>query len=282
MAKKLIALDDGHGMSTLGKRTPPIAELGGRVVLENEFNRAVVKFLDVELRRCGFNTLLVAPTDADTSLKARTDLANAKKADAYISIHYNALDGKFDGPDKDPEGLEVFYYPGSTSGKKLAECVYKYLKQGTPQKLRGVKSADFHVLRETKMPAILSENGFMDNKREAMLMLDINFQKEVAREHAQGICEYFGVKYVPETKTEPSKPTGKILYKVQVGAYNVKANADKQLAKVKAAGFKDAFIKQYGKLYKVQVGAYGVKANADRQLATVKKAGFSDAFITIE
>lgn len=80
MAKKLIALDDGHGMQTAGKRTPPIPELGGRVMLENEFNRAVVKFLDVELRRCGFNTLLVAPTDVDTSLKARTDLVNAKKS----------------------------------------------------------------------------------------------------------------------------------------------------------------------------------------------------------
>lgn len=193
---KLIALDDGHGMQTAGKRTPSIPELGGRVIHENEFNREVVKYLDQELKRCGFNTLLVAPTDADTSLKSRTDLANSKGADAFISIHYNAFDGKFD--DYDPEGLSVHIYPGSKEGRKLAECVHKYLIMGTSQKDRGIKENNFHVLRETKMVAILSENGFMDNKREAMLMLNVDFQKEVAIEHAKGICDYFGVKYITE------------------------------------------------------------------------------------
>jgi len=195
---KLIALDDGHGMQTAGKRTPAIPELGGRVIHENEFNRAVVNYLDEELRRCGFETLMVAPGDGDTSLSARTNLANSKNADIFVSIHYNAYDGKFDS--YDPEGLSIHIYPGSQSGRKLAECVLKYLKEGTPQKNRGIVENNFHVLRETKMPAILSENGFMDNKREALLMLDVNFQKEVAREHAKGICDYFGVKYVEEVK----------------------------------------------------------------------------------
>lgn len=193
--KKLIALDDGHGMETAGKRTPLIPELG-RVIHENEFNRAVVNYLDEELRRCGFETLMVAPGDGDTSLSERTNLANSKNADIFVSIHYNAYDGKFDG--YDPEGLSIHIYPGSQSGRKLAECVLKYLKEGTPQKNRGIVESNFHVLRETNMPAILSENGFMDNKREAMLMLDENFQKEVAQEHTKGICDYFGVAYIPE------------------------------------------------------------------------------------
>lgn len=199
MGKKLIALDDGHGMETAGKRTPAISELSGKVIHENEFNRAVVKFLDEDLKRCGFDTLLVAPTDDDTSLSARTTLANTKGADLYISIHYNALDGKFDG--NDPEGHSVHIYPGSKEGRKLAEYVLKYLKEGTSQKNRGIVESNFHVLRETKMPAILSENGFMDNKREAMLMISETFQKEVAQEHAKGICEYFGVKWVEPTTT---------------------------------------------------------------------------------
>lgn len=73
----------------------------------------------------------------------------------------------------------------------------------------------------------------------------------------------------------------KVLYRVQVGAYSVKKNAENQLAKVKAAGFSDAFIAVVdgGKLYRVQVGAFSVKANAEAQLAKVKAAGFS-AFIT--
>ncbi|MCA0983738.1 N-acetylmuramoyl-L-alanine amidase [Halobacillus yeomjeoni] len=203
MAKKLIALDDGHGMATAGKRTPYIPELG-RAIKENEFNRAVVKFLKKELERCGFDTLLVAPTDKDVPLKERTDLANRKKADAYIAVHYNAFDGSFQGAD--PSGIEVYVYPGykNKPAGKLAAAIAKHLKQGTQQNFRGIKEANFHVLRETDMIAVLTENGYMDNKREALLMIDPLFQKEVAIEHAKGICEYFNVKYVPEEKEIPS------------------------------------------------------------------------------
>lgn len=201
----LIALDDGHGMFTPGKRTPWVSELG-RFVHENEFNRAVVKYMDAHLRKIGFKTLLVAPTDADTSLTARTNLANQKGADAYVSIHYDALDGVFNS--NDPEGLTVFYQVGSTQGKKLATSIHKYLKQGTKQKDRGVKSNNLHVTRATRMPAILSENGFMDNRREAILMTQVSFQKEVADEHVRGICDYFGVAYKPLEETAP-KPASK-------------------------------------------------------------------------
>lgn len=85
--------------------------------------------------------------------------------------------------------------------------------------------------------------------------------------------------------TQPANPTptpapekSNVLYRVQVGAFSIKANADAQLAKVKAAGF-DAFVTKVDNLYKVQVGAYNVKQNAENQLAKVKAAGF-DAFIT--
>ena len=77
----------------------------------------------------------------------------------------------------------------------------------------------------------------------------------------------------------PDTPQSNTLYRVQVGAYSVKANADAQLNKVKNAGFTDAFITQVGNMYKVQVGAYSVKSNADNMLAKVKSKGF-DAFIT--
>jgi N-acetylmuramoyl-L-alanine amidase len=236
---RLIALDDGHGMETAGKRTPHITELG-KFIHENEFNRAVVGYLDAELKRCGFSTLLVAPTDADTPLKARTDLANSKGADAYISIHYNALDGKFDG--NDPEGCSLHVYPGSSTGRKLAESICKYLKGGTPQKYRGVIENDFHVLRETNMVAVLSENGFMDNKREALLMVSTAFQKEVAREHAQGICDYFGMKYVPEP-VAPKPPQSLSLsdlpvYRIKVNGTQIGAYRDPEQAVISALKLK--------------------------------------------
>lgn len=222
-------LDDGHGMKTAGKETPYIQKLGRRIK-ENEFNRAVVKALKVELERNGVLVYEVAPTDDDTPLVTRTNFANATYAALqrtngkngvtaiYVSIHYDALDGKFDGPGKDPEGITVFVYTGNTTKNsgKLARNVLEQLAQGTPQKNRGVKEADFHVLRETDMPAILTENGFMDNEREALLMADAAFQKEAATEHAKGICAYFGIKYKggannvptpgPQKPTEPKKP----------------------------------------------------------------------------
>lgn len=80
-----------------------------------------------------------------------------------------------------------------------------------------------------------------------------------------------------ETAQDKSDST---LYRVQVGAYSMKKNAEAQLAKIKAAGFSDAFIAVVdGKLYRVQVGAFSVKANAEAQLAKLKKAGF-DGFVT--
>ena len=82
----------------------------------------------------------------------------------------------------------------------------------------------------------------------------------------------------PEPEEEEKEPAGSTLYRVQVGAYKVKANADKQLEKVKAAGF-DTYMVRVDGLYKIQTGAYSKKANAEAQLAKVKAAGFS-AFIT--
>lgn len=78
----------------------------------------------------------------------------------------------------------------------------------------------------------------------------------------------------------PQPSPSDTLYRVQAGAFTKKANADNQLAKIKAAGF-DTYMVQAGGYYKIQVGAYKEKANADAMLAKVKAAGF-DAFITTE
>lgn len=81
-------------------------------------------------------------------------------------------------------------------------------------------------------------------------------------------------------KAATPAPTG-TLYRVQVGAYSKRENADRQLAAVQGKGF-DALIKKVGDLYKVQTGAYSVKTNAEAQLARVKAAGFEDAYITTD
>lgn len=263
MAKKvyLVFADDGHGANTPGKRTPFIPELK-REIRENEFNKAVVKRMKPHFERAGVIFIEVAPTDEDTPLKARTDYANKVYKEycakygkenvvaVYLSIHYNAFDGKFDGEGKDPEGLSVHIYPGSKLGKRLAECVIKYLKQGTAQKVRGIIENNFHVLRETVMPAILSENGFMDNKREALLMLVPQFQEEVAVEHVKGTLEYMGLPFVaekkPEVTSQPQKsPSKTVFYRVIAGSFSDPKNAENMKQSLHKAGFKDAYIATY-------------------------------------
>ena len=89
-------------------------------------------------------------------------------------------------------------------------------------------------------------------------------------------------KAVKAAMTANSAPAAKVLYRVQVGAYAVQEYAEKQLAKVKAAGFKDAFIAVVdGKLYRVQTGAFAVRENAEAQLVKVKKAGFYAVITTL-
>lgn len=204
----LIAIDDGHGSATPGKRTPFIAALG-RQVRENEFNKPVANFLEAELKRCGFRTMQLAPTDYDTPLVQRTNAANAARANALVSIHFNAFDGNFAAPT--PNGFSAHIHPGSVEGRKLADAILRRLSGGTKQTNRGVVEQNLHMTRESRMPAVLVEYGFMDYLPEAMLMLNRDFQKECARETAMGICDYFGVPYVPEQKpaTPAPKPPAK-------------------------------------------------------------------------
>ena len=199
----LIAIDDGHGADTPGKRTPYIASLG-RQIRENEFNKPTANYLETELMRCGFRTIQLAPTDADTPLKDRTNKANSAKADLLASLHFNASDGKFDGDAKDPSGFSAHIYPGNRNkaAGKFAAIALKYLAEGTAQKNRGIVEQDLHMTRESKMPSVLFEFGFMDNEREALLMLNADFQRECATEVAKAVCEFYGVPYVAEINKE--------------------------------------------------------------------------------
>ncbi|WP_175989450.1 N-acetylmuramoyl-L-alanine amidase [Bacillus sp. Marseille-Q1617] len=191
----LIALDDGHGLGTAGKRTPYITSIG-REIRENEFNEKVTLLLKAELERCGFRTLLTAPGDEDTPLQARTGIANLMGADALVSNHYNAFDGTFDGGRRDPEGHSLHIYFNDVEDRKLAESIAKYLRMGTKQVYRGIIGQNLHMTREFKKAAVLIENGFMDHEREALLMIDVDFQRETAIEQARGVCDYFGVHFV--------------------------------------------------------------------------------------
>lgn len=226
-----IAIDNGHGLKTAGKRTPQLPD--GRIIHEWEFNYPTAKKLNETLKRCGFETIMVSDTKEDTPLSTRTERANNAKADLFVSIHYNAFKGVWG----DHGGISSHYYPTSTKGKKIAEIVQEELIKATGLRDRGAKADNFYVLRKTAMPAVLCECGFMDNLAEAKLMLNEEYQWKVAEAIAKGICEYFGVKYVPKpAPKQEEKPSGK-LYRVQVGAFAVKANAEKLANELKSKGY---------------------------------------------
>ena len=157
----IIILDAGHGYQTAGKQSPD----GMR---EYEFNRAVAKYVKQYLANCHNTSVHFVHDDArDVPLEERTKKAHALKADLYVSIHANAfgLRGW-----NEANGIET--YVSITKPKEaltLAERVQTALVKSTNCKNRGVKTANFHVLRETTCPAILIECGFMTNKQEAAL-----------------------------------------------------------------------------------------------------------------
>lgn len=206
----LLIIDAGHGNTTPQKRTPVLPD--GTIVLESQFNEPTATFTAQDAERLGFKTLLTSPGDYDTPLSVRTSIANTayldyirqlnaqgidtsdKNVAVFVSIHYNVLGTEFQIR---ANGIETFYYTGSIKGQQLAQNVLDRLLQSTGLVDRGAKPANFYVLRHTMMPSTLAECGFMDYLPEALLMLDVEYQKTVAQAIVTGVCDFYGVEYQP-------------------------------------------------------------------------------------
>ncbi|WP_227394248.1 N-acetylmuramoyl-L-alanine amidase [Jeotgalibacillus aurantiacus] len=213
-----IVLDAGHSYNTPGKRSPD----GMR---EFAFNRAVCQAARKKLESQGIRTILTHRDDRDVPLKERTDLANREKAALFISIHANAYGS---GNWNDVHGIETYIHSKNDSqSRSLAEAVHYSLIKETRRKDRGIKTANFHVLRETVMPAVLIECGFMTNREEKKLLASEDYRTLCGHTIAAAILTFIGVK--------------KTLYLVQTGAFSSIENAKKQAQALKNAGF-DAMI----------------------------------------
>lgn len=183
-----IAVDAGHGPETPGKRTPDGS------MREFYFNSVVARYVRDELQQYdGVETLFTHADDGsrDVPLKERTDKANGWKADVFVSIHANAFGSTWN----DANGIETFVYTSRPSeAVKLAEAVQNALIRATGRRDRGVKAGDLHVLRETKMTALLVECGFMTNREEAELLKSDEYRRKCAAAVVQGIAEVYGLK----------------------------------------------------------------------------------------
>ncbi|HHY42991.1 MAG TPA: N-acetylmuramoyl-L-alanine amidase [Thermoanaerobacterales bacterium] len=188
-----IAYCAGHGINTPGKRSPAGERewtFNNKVALA--FEEEMKKYEDVELLRLDDRT-----GKTDVPLKTRTDKANAWGADIYISFHHNAWRGVWDNH----TGTEVFHYATSIEGKRLAEIVLKEVIKAYRLRNRGLKTDNLHITRETNMPAILIEGGFMDSRIDIIKLRDDNVLKNAGISVAKAVAEYADLK-VAKDKNE--------------------------------------------------------------------------------
>lgn len=187
-----------------------------------------------ELRRHGVIVDETRTGDNTVSLRDRSNFENRKSYDYFISFHRNAF------KPEQAKGVETYTcLNAGAKAKGLAEKIQSALV-GIGFTNRGVKEANFHVLRETKAPAILVEIGFIDNTGDNQLF-DTK-RDEIVKAISKAILSQLGIKYI--TSTPP--PTGQTLYRVMAGSFKERENAQKQVQRLKAAGF-DAAIMIFNK-----------------------------------
>ena len=253
MAK--VFLDPGHG----GKDPGAL----GNGLREKDINLSVTSKVGNILKNHGVDVKYSRTTDVFLELAERASRANSFGANVFVSIHCNAFN------DSSARGVETYSYPGSSTGAKLAKAIQdSIIASGTYTVNRGTKTANFAVLRLTNMPAALVELAFITNSQDANILR--NRQDDLALAVAKGILNNLGIPY---------KGGGTPLYKVQVGAFSIRANADNLVKELKTKGY-NPFVVTEGGLYKVQVGAFSVRANADALVRELKSKGY-DAIVVI-
>jgi N-acetylmuramoyl-L-alanine amidase len=179
-----IVVDAGHG----GK--DPGAVSGS--IKEKDINlRTTFKLRDALLSR-GYNVIMTRETDDFIDLYSRPRIANENNADLFISMHANAT------LSTSINGLEILYCPSYGSDNKIddqfpfAEFVYDSILQQTGREGRGIiKRPELVVLRETEMPAVLVETGYMTNPEELSLVISDHYQHQVVEGIVNAVEQYF-------------------------------------------------------------------------------------------
>ena len=174
-----VVIDPGHGGSD-----PGAIGIGG--IRETDVVLEVSKIVKKLLSDKGVKVVLTRKNEIDLDLPPRVSFANNKDADIFVSIHANASRGKR----KDINGLETFYFKGGR-GRLLAKKIQKQILRvspGSPD--RGVKQGRFYVIKNTSMPAVLVEIGFLTGRLDARRLEKTAHRKRLAYAIAKGILEY--------------------------------------------------------------------------------------------
>ena len=196
---------------------------------EKDLNLSIALACRDELVRNGVSVKMSREKDENDTISEEIKECNAYVPDLAVDIHNNAGGG---------DGGEVFYHHGGGKGKTLAENILaEIVKVG--QNSRGIKTRvnsqgkDYYAfIRQTSCPAVIVECAFVDNATDIKILSTEAQRKDMGIAIAKGILKTLGVAVQSEKAT---------LYRVQVGAYFVKENAEAMQKKIKAVGF-DAFI----------------------------------------
>ncbi len=169
-----VVIDAGHGGKDFGA--------SDSLVYEKHINLDVARRLELVLKEAGFRTVLIRSKDKYVGLTERSSIANRYRNAVFVSIHFNS------SWKTSALGIETFYR--SSRGQKFAGMIQRELIKNIGAVDRGVKTANFSVLRRTRHPAVLVEGGFVSNNRERSAMLDPRFRQTVAESIARGIMQY--------------------------------------------------------------------------------------------
>lgn len=184
---KTIAIDPGHGGIDGGASDPATG------LVEKDINLDFARALKSALTRAGAKAVLTRKGDNGTlgdlspaeDCDKRLKEAEAHNADVYVSIHVNSF------PDSSCFGAQTFYLDGSEEGRRLALLIQEEVVRIRPENFREAATGDFYVLRNSKMPAILLEIGFITNPEDRRLMADAGFTRKMAEAVSFGIARYF-------------------------------------------------------------------------------------------
>lgn len=227
MAKWLF--DPGHGGRDSG------AVYNGRYEKNDVLN--LCNKVGSLLKENGEEVYFTRTTDVDLTLNERSRKENISKFDYFISFHRNAY------KPEEARGVETYIFSKGSKMEKFAGTVNKALINiGFAD--RGVKTANFHVLKQTRCPAMLIEVGFIDNTHDNNLF-DNNFSK-IAHALAEAFLNQIG-KTIFTPAEKPLVGAGNEFYRVVCGSFTNKDNAEKRKNELQKLGYKDVFVDIYKK-----------------------------------
>jgi N-acetylmuramoyl-L-alanine amidase len=174
--RRVVMIDPGHG-----GRDPGAIGRGG--LQEKEINITISRRIQEILEQNGIQVVMTRTGDSTVSLQGRVDAAERSNASVFVSIHANAI--SMSRPEVN--GLETYYY---SSGASLARTIHNRILQSTDLRDRGVRTARFYVLRNTSMPAVLVETGFVTGQEDAIRFQNPAARQQIADAIAQGILDY--------------------------------------------------------------------------------------------